>query len=763
MFKGFMKTKNIQNNDLLRTKNIGRQAITFSLAPYPAVRLLFCIMAGILFGVFIRLDLEIWLAFCAISLIFLIVCSVFEKLKHTCRFPFPFTVFSYTLFVVISFAAFADYRLNYAPVNGLIPYTGKVLLLYGRVESRPDCSEKGTGFMMETEEVFENGKTVQVHDRVNVFIRTVSDSRLQLQQGDMIRVKGMLDYLPEAANRGEFSPRQAARMKQISVQLYTAGPWQVQKEGESRPGLFERYIVNPVYRYITGTLEQLMPDGEERKLAAGVLTGEKQYLPEEVFETFKITGTAHILAVSGFNVGLLVLVVHVLLQRLKVTTAGRWTAFLLVLFIIVVYCYVTGNSPSVKRAAIMTAVMLAGQTLGRKSYPLNSLALSDIIILFLDPFDLLNPGFLMTNGAVLGILLLYPCFNATKPEKKGIIRAAWYFLYSSFLVTVAAIVGVSPVIACYFGTFSLVSLLANIPVVLFSTFLMYALVPMLLLNLVSAYAASIFAESALFFATLTLKSADFFSRFPWATISLKPDLTEVLLYYTSLVAVIYSAYLKAWGRLAVSLLIGINLLFWYSFFLHVPPDAPSLVTVNLGRNIAALVSAGNHTVQIDAGSAAKDNKRIACQLEEYNLAPPEAAVQFFSPDSLISLVPARYHLQRSDSLLVLPTMVIARPGEKVLKIWSRNRSLLFVSGTSRLKQEERYKADIVFLWVYRFAEKQREEITSWLHYVRPERCYFIPGSFLSRGHLAALQLFSSANPKFAVRSKTSQIVQWEGR
>ncbi|NTW83394.1 MAG: ComEC family competence protein [Chlorobiaceae bacterium] len=758
-----MKTKNIQNNDLLRTKNIGRQAITFSLAPYPAVRLLFCITAGILLGVFVRLDLEIWLVVCAISLLLLIVCTVFEKLKHTGTFPLPFTVFIYTLFVVISFAAFADYRLNYASLNGLIPYTGKDLLLYGRVESRPDFSEKGTGFMMETEEVFENGKTVKVHDRAKVFIRRVSDSRLQLQQGDMIRVKGKLDYLPEAANRGEFSPRQAARMKQISVQLYTAGPWQVQKEGESRPGLFERYIVNPVYRYITRTLEQLMPDGEERKLATGVLTGEKQYLPEEVFETFKVTGTAHILAVSGFNVGLLVLVVHVLLQRLKVTTTGRWTAFLLVLFILLVYCYVTGNSPSVKRAAIMTAVLLAGQTLGRKSYPLNSLALSDIIILFLDPLDLLNPGFLMTNGAVLGILLLYPRFNARKPEKKGIIRAVWYFLSGSFLVTLAAIIGVSPVIACYFGTFSLVSLLANIPVVLFSTILMYGLVPMLLLNLVSAYVASIFAESALFFATLTLKSADFFSRFPWATISLKPDLTEVLLYYASLGAVIYCAYLKAWGKVAVSLLLGSNLLFWYSFFLHVPPDAPSLVTVNLGRNIAALVTAGNRTLQIDAGSAAKDNKRIARQFEEYNLAAPEAAVQFFSPDSLISLVPARYRMLRADSLLVLPSMVVMRPGEKVLKIWTRNRSLLFVSGTSRLKEEERFKADIVFLWIYRFTAKQREEISSWLNYARPERCIFIPGSFLSRNHLALLHSFAAGNPALEVRSKTLQIVLWERR
>jgi competence protein ComEC len=753
------KRKNIQNNDLPEIKNIGqrKELPKLSLAPYPALRILLSAIPGVLAGVYLPVDLEWWLGGCAVTFSLMLAGLLHEKLKRRGTFPLPPTIVCYLFFIGFAFASSACFRLYYAPKRSLIAYSGRQVILSGRIANRPEASGKGIGMLVDADEVFDAGKSARLHDRCKVFIRNLQGSPVDFHYGDVVRVKGMLNNLPPAANRGEFSPRDAARMKQVSVQLFAAGPWQVQKAGPARHDLLDRFVVLPVYGYITSSLRNLMPEGDERRLAAGVLTGEKEFLPEEVFEEFRITGTAHILAVSGFNVGLLALVVHVALQRLKVTKTGRWLSLILVLFILLVYSRVTGNSPSVNRAAIMAAVFAAGQASGRKSYPLNSLAFSDFLILLFDPLDLLNPGFLMTNSAVISILLFNPLFSNTNRQKGGAVSKAVRFLKESFLVTLAAIIGVSPVIAYYFGTFSLISIIANIPVVFFSTLLMYALVPMLLANLASAYAASLFAESAFLFARLTLASAGFFSTVPFASITLKPGLVEIILYYTTLAAALYFIFGKAWGKLAVSMLLGANLIFWYSFF-RIPPEPPVVVTVNLGRNIAAFYTAGNETLQIDAGSASREGKRILRQLGEYGLSDPAAAVQFFSADSVISRVRAKRHMLQRDSLLVLPSMVIARPGEKVLKILSRGRSLLFVSGMSRLKEEEESRADIVFLWIYRFDEKQRAQLESWLHFVRPQRCFLIPGSFLSRLHLHALQRFAAGHPNLEIRSKTRQCI-----
>ena len=737
-----------------------RHSLKFSLAPYPAARLLFIVISGILAGVNLFFPVEVWLLLSALAFVTLFAGLIFETVRSKAPFPLFFTSTGYLLFVFFCFAAYSDFQLNYAPRDGLLRFSGKNALLYGRVANRPNFSKTGVGWIMEVEELFESGRIVKLHDRAKIFMRSTEPPDVKIAYGDMVRVKGKLDLVAEAANRGEFDPRKAARMKQLSVQLYCAGPWQVQHEGEARLNAFERFIVLPVYDSIKKSLEELLPPGEERKLAAGVLTGERESMSEEVFEAFKLTGTAHILAVSGLNVGLLALVIQICLQRFKVTTVGRLFSFAFFCFILLVYCYVTGNSPSVKRAAFMSLVFIGGETLGRKSYPVNSLAFADFLILLFDPFDLLNPGFLMTNGAVLGILLIYPRFIDSPSSQKGggLLRSAGRFLLTGVMITISSIIGVSPVIAYYFGTFSVISILANIPVVLFSTLLMYALVPMLLLNLVSGYAASFFAATSFSLAELTLRSALWFSQVPFASITLRPDGTEVWLYYALLAALLFFGYRKAWGKVAVSLLLGLNLLFWYSFALHPRPVAPDMVTVNLGRNLATLFSSGSETVQIDAGRASRDQKRIAQQLDEYGVAAPKAVIQFYTPDSLIAKVPARHHLLQESTKLVLPSMVIVRPEEKVLKLWSRERSLLIVSGTSRLKEEELYKADIAFLWVYRFAPKQQQQITSWLNYAKPKRCILIPGSFLPRTQLAVMQRFAASFPAVEVRSKTRQVV-----
>ena len=731
----------------------------FSLAPYPAVRLLAVVIVGIVAGVNLPLPLESWLLLCAFALFALLATLLYEKMRsQSSSFPLFFSAISYTFFVLFCFATFSAYRYAYAPRDGLLSFCGKNVLIYGRIDGRPNFSESGAGWIMEVEEVFDNGRTVKLHDRAKVFMRNGGLPGSRVQSGDMVRVKGKLDLISEASNRGEFDPRKAARMKQLSVQLYCSGPWQVLSDGESRLNGFERFIVQPTYNYIMKSLDELMPEGQERKLASGVLTGERETMSDEVFEAFKMTGTAHILAVSGMNVALLALVIKIFLQRLKITTIGRWLSFLLFVFILVVYCYVTGNSASVKRAAFMALVLIGGEALGRKTYPVNSLALADILILLVDPLDLLNPGFLMTNGAVLAIFLIYPVFVPSQQKGGGFLKGVAGALLSSVMITLAAIIGVSPVIAYYFGTFSVISILANIPVVFFSTLLMYALVPMLLVNLVSGYVASFFAASSFFLAELTLQSALWFSRVPYASITIKLDAAEVWIYYAMLGITLYLINRKVWGKVAVTLLLGANLLFWYSFFLQPQPVAPAMVTVNLGKNLATLFSSGTETVLIDAGKATRDQKRIVQQMEEYGLNAPTAVVQFYTPDSLIAQVPARKHFIEADTTLILPSMVIVRPEEKVVKIWSRNCSMLMASGTSRLKEVELYKADIAVLWLYRFGDKQQQQIISWLHYAKPKRCILVPGSFLSHQQLLAMQRFAEVNSGVEVRSKTRQVV-----
>ena len=265
----------------------------FALAPYPAVRLLVVVILGIVAGVNLPLPLEMWLLLCAFALVALLATLLYQQIRHRASsFPHFFSALSYTLFVLFCFAAFSTCRQDYAPRDGLLSFCGKNVLIYGCIDGRPNFSESGASWVMEVEEVFDNGRTVKLHDRAKVFMRNGGQAGSRVQSGDMVRVKGKLDLIPEASNRGEYDPRKAARMKQISVQLYCSGPWQVLADGTSRLNGFERFIVQPTYNYIMKSLDELIPDGQERKLSSGVLTGERETMSDEVFEAFKTTGTA---------------------------------------------------------------------------------------------------------------------------------------------------------------------------------------------------------------------------------------------------------------------------------------------------------------------------------------------------------------------------------------------------------------------------------------------------------------------------------------
>jgi competence protein ComEC len=516
-----------------------------------------------------------------------------------------------------------------------------------------------------------------------------------------------------------------------------------------------RNVVNPLRHYLSAALDRHVPDGEERQFVKGMILGERDMLSEELYDAFRRTGTAHVLAVSGLHVALLAYAVNLCLQRLKVSHAGRWLAFLILVSFIGLYSFVTGNAPSIKRAAIMSAMMFAGGTLGRKSYPVNSLAASDLVILLFDPFDLFNPGFVMTNGAVLGILTIHQPLSALVPEGKQLLKRALHLLWSAFTVSVAAMIGVSPVIALYFGTFSVSGIIANLPAVLFSNFAMYASLPLFLFHGFFGWTASLFGMSTWLFARLTLFFVYLFSGMPLSSIEIRPLLFDVAVFYLSFVVAFHALLGRRWMRASITVLVGMNFLLWHEVN-RPEPKPPGVVTVNIGKEVAVLFSSGSETCLVDAGRRVGSWERIRRQSEAWSLEMPVAAVAMFSPDSVMQAIPL-LQLSTGSSPSVRRTLVIRNLEEKALRIDSRRHSLLLVSGLGRLEGHRADGADVV-LWLYRFTGKEWRRLDTWMVEARPGRMLIIPGSFMTAGQRELLKRFVKTHPGAEVRSKSRQTV-----
>jgi competence protein ComEC len=722
---------------------------------HPAVRLFACAAAGIMAAIYLPVTSFAWLATAFGACLLAAFMLLFSKLRSPAGRLSALSVLFYLAMVFSAFAFHASAAFRLVPSPSLISWAGRDVILSGYVEGRPVESEGITNFRLRVTEVFENGTAIKFGDRAKVIVRRPEGRGIEVEEGDIIRVKGRLDLIALAANRGEYDPRWQNRLKGVHVQLFCIGPWRILRE-IPKPGFsFMRHVVNPLRHYLSTALDRHVPDGEERQFVKGMILGERDMLSEELYDAFRRTGTAHVLAVSGLHVALLAYAVNLCLQRLKVTSAGRWLAFLILVLFIGLYSFVTGNAPSIKRAAIMSAMMFAGGTLGRKSFAVNSLAASDLVILLFDPFDLFNPGFVMTNGAVLGILTIHQPLSALVPEGKRLLKRFLHLLWSAFTVSVAAMIGVSPVIALYFGTFSVSGLVANLPAVLFSNFAMYASLPLFLFHGFAGWIASLFGMSTWLFARLTLFFVYLFSGMPLSSVEIRPDLFDVVVFYLSIAAAFHLLLGRRWISAAIAVLVGMNLLLWHEVSRPVPKP-PGVVTVNIGKEVAVLFSSGSETCLVDAGRREGSRERIWRQSEVWGLSRPVASVAMFSPDSVMQAIPV-FRLSSGSSSSPGRTFVVRRFEEKAIRIDSRKHSLLLVSGLGRLERQRADGADLVF-WLYRFTGKEWRRLDAWMADARPGKMLIIPGSFMTTGQRELLKRFVKTHPGAEVRSKSRQTV-----
>ena len=224
----------------------------------------------------------------------------------------------------------------------------------------------------------------------------------------------------------------------------------------------DRYFL---LNYIKSILENYI-DPSSMPIVLAVTVGEKQYLTSEIRNIYSSGGVMHVLAVSGLHVGIFVLILSSLLHKIayvfsivntklypinsKSSAQGYillpfedvsknyqysiknndissnfiytvYSSFatitpfiipIILLFVIWLYAFIAGLSPSIVRSAIMFSVFQISSIFKRKGSIYSSLALSAMIMLLVNPLIIHNVGFQLSFLAVLSIVYFYPKLKA---------------------------------------------------------------------------------------------------------------------------------------------------------------------------------------------------------------------------------------------------------------------------------------------------------------------------------------------------------------
>ena len=193
---------------------------------------------------------------------------------------------------------------------------------------------------------------------------------------------------------------------------------------------------------------------ENAEIAYSALFGDKDLLPDKQYDVYKLSGVAHLLAVSGLHVGIIVMILNLLCKYLKIK---KWYKFSLIAIFLAFYVYLCGFSISIMRASIMSLILLIAGILHKEYDSFNSIAIAGIVIFLLNPFCIFDVGFLLSFSCVIGITMLY------KPIRRAISKTHMpKTIVDGVSISLATTIAIVFVMAYYFKTLNIISIIANV-------------------------------------------------------------------------------------------------------------------------------------------------------------------------------------------------------------------------------------------------------------------------------------------------------------
>lgn len=185
-----------------------------------------------------------------------------------------------------------------------------------------------------------------------------------------------------------------------------------------------------------------------------VIIGDKSTLNKDIKNSFSSSGIAHLLAISGLHISIIILCINFILNKFKLKEKYN---FIILFILLTFYCYICNFSPSVVRASLMSLMFIFSNAVGRKYDKLTSLALCAILILLFKPLYIFDAGFLLSFGCVFCIFVISPSIcsllEKTKLNKN---------VCSNLSVVLSVQLGLIPLSAMFYSSINLLSLLCNI-------------------------------------------------------------------------------------------------------------------------------------------------------------------------------------------------------------------------------------------------------------------------------------------------------------
>jgi len=304
-----------------------------------------------------------------------------------------------------------------------------------------------------------------------VRVRTMRNSTVPLAVGQRVSTTATLSPPAKPAIPGGFDFARTAWFSAIGGVGYTFSDI-TPLPPLGAPALRERYVegIENLRAAINARISAVLA-GETGAIAEALITGERGGITEATNQAFKNSGLFHILSISGLHMVIMAGAVFYSLRLLLALAPAvalnfkikKWAAMGGIAGALA-YLAISGGEFATVRSAVMIIIMFVAVLLDRPALALRNVALSALIILFLYPESLFDPGFQMSYAAVTGLIATYEEVRkrfARRSEPHPVLRVAMFF-GGIVMSTMVATVAVAPIAAYHFHQSQQYAVLANL-------------------------------------------------------------------------------------------------------------------------------------------------------------------------------------------------------------------------------------------------------------------------------------------------------------
>lgn len=561
----------------------------------PVIIITISYIIGILMGLYLKINIALFMC-----VLFLLIIIFFWKNHKKYKLYFSVVIICFVMLMCSLIRVqymerkFYDlYKYNYIDVNDEVALEGIIIDIKKETQYYKN-------YIVKIQRIDGYNK----YKSSNILLRVKKGKQQnELKYGNLISGKVLLEKPSSRRNYKGYDYSQFLKSKKIYI-IGTANDICVINKRSAYVG---NMWISKLRMTLKNNLRSLLPN-ESANIAIAFLLGDTSLISKEERKAFSKANLSHVLAISGMHVGIIILAMEFSFKRIDKRKGKYFFICTLILF-----SQLTGGSASVIRAVIMSSIMIVSKLVYRKSDVLNNISISALVILNLNPYNILDLGFQLSFLGTVGIVLFEPkigqIFKKTHDRKNyvfksEILKKLKNKTYALIKVSVAANIMILPVLAYTYNNFSLIFLISNVlvtPVLGIMSLVGYitAFISLFSMNL-AKYVAVIFNCIIIVFNFIAEKC----SKIPFLSfVVTTPNLFTILVYYVIVIYVFYF-YRKEHNKILTRLISTTIILVVLSNLFIINNSKFSIYFIDVGQGDSTLIiTSTNKTILIDGGGS----------------------------------------------------------------------------------------------------------------------------------------------------------------